>query len=83
MSACEGGCHWVDARKRDLCSACVEKVQKVTPEEASAIIENREPLGLFYIKEKDVYVGIDNWDGNAWTEEFKSLGACKRWLLKG
>lgn len=61
---------------------------KVTPEEASKIIETREPRGLFYTidtiyeSDKKVYVGIDNTTGDAWTEDFKSLGACERWLEK-
>lgn len=59
---------------------------KVTPEEASKIIETREPKGLFYtiekVETKRIYVGIDNSRGDAWTEDFKSLSACKRWLNK-
>lgn len=61
------------------------EIKKITPAEASAIIETRQPLGIFYCIEKDSacgrhYVGIDNRDGSAWTEDFKSLSACKRWL---
>jgi predicted transcriptional regulator of viral defense system len=55
---------------------------KVTPEEANEIIETRERKGLFYCIEKGTYVGIDNSTGDAWTEDFKSLSACKRWLTK-
>jgi hypothetical protein len=58
-------------------------IKKVVIEEAERIIETREPLGLFYCIENGRYVGIDNQYGDAWTEDFKSLGACKRWLLKG
>lgn len=66
----------------------MSKVKKVTPEEAERIIKTREPRGKFYCVEKSprfrrAYVGIDNEDGEAWTEEFRSLGACRRWLLKG
>lgn len=39
-----------------------------------------EPLGLFYLKEGDKFVGIDNSDGNAWTEEFPDEAGCLRWL---
>lgn len=63
------------------------EIKKVTPEEATGIINSRIPLGLFYTIEKkgcvNIYVGIDNSDGNAWTEDFKSLSSCKRWLLHG
>ncbi len=63
------------------------EIKKVTPEEATAIIETRKPRGLFYTIDqtgtgKKVYVGIDNQSGDAWTEDFKSLGACKRWLTE-
>lgn len=58
---------------------------KVTSEEANKIITTREPLGEFYTIEKTsegkrIYVGIDNAYGDAWCEDFKSLGACKKWL---
>jgi hypothetical protein len=56
-------------------------IQKVTQEEAGKIIETREPLGKFYCIENGTYIGIDNADGDAWTEEFKSLPTCKRWLV--
>lgn len=55
-------------------------VKKVTPEEASKIIDARKPLGWFYCIEDGLYIGIDNMHGHAWTEEFKSLSACRRWL---
>jgi DNA uptake protein ComE-like DNA-binding protein len=53
---------------------------KITPEEASQIIETRERKGMFYCIEDGRYVGIDNRTGDAWTEDFKSLSACRRWL---
>lgn len=60
-------------------------IKKITKEEASTIIETREPRGLFYTAESyengNIYVGIDNCSGDAWTEDFKSLSPCKRWLL--
>lgn len=61
--------------------------QKITLEEASKIIETREPLGLFWLpkehKGKTVYVGIDNSTRDAWTEDFKSKVSCFRWLERG
>lgn len=75
-----------------LCEKCggtgkypSDDIRKVTSEEAEKIIETRVPRGLFYTIEKDSkigkpYVGIDNRDGDAWTEDFKSLSGCKRWL---
>jgi len=56
--------------------------QKVTPEVLWQIIQMREPLGLFYAREAShLYVGVDNGTGDAWTEDFRSLRRCKRWLL--
>ena len=61
------------------------EIKKVNKQEASDIINNREPLGLFYIlskvANKKIYTGIDNNRGDAWTEEFESLYYCKRWLM--
>ena len=60
----------------------MSEVTKISADEAIKIIVTREPRGLFYIIDKETRscVGIDNSDGSTWTEEFKSLGACKRWL---
>ncbi len=63
------------------------EIKNITREEARKIIEIREPLGLFYLvaieKGKTIFVGIDNSDSNAWTEDFKSFTKCKKWLLSG
>lgn len=63
----------------------MQEIKKVSLDEADKIIETREPRGKFYTIEKssegkNVYVGIDNEDGYAWCEDFKSLASCKRWL---
>lgn len=59
-------------------------IEKITGEQADVVIKHRMPLGRFYTIEKhegkNIYVGIDNDYGDAWTEDFKSLGSCKRWL---
>lgn len=55
-------------------------MKAVTKEQASEIIETRTPTGCFYTKEGDLYIGIDNSDGNAWTEEFKTKKSCLKWL---
>lgn len=55
-------------------------IQKITSEQAGRIINTRYPLGLFYVLDAEVYVGIDNATGDAWTEEFPDLRTCKRWL---
>ncbi len=55
-------------------------IKKITPDEAERVIVTRYPLGRFYTIEGKTYVGIDNIDGDAWTEGFRSLSSCKRWL---
>ncbi len=55
-------------------------IKKLKPIHASVVIETRRPLGLFYVHENGVYVGIDNSTGHAWVEEFASLRQCKEWL---
>ncbi|WP_298042592.1 hypothetical protein [uncultured Clostridium sp.] len=47
---------------------------------ASRIIEERSPLGLFWTKEGQWYIGIDNSRGEAFCEEFKTKEECFRWL---
>ena len=56
------------------------EIQKISSEQAKKIIDTRSPLGLFYVLEAGTYTGIDNSNGQAWTEEFPSLRKCKRWL---
>lgn len=57
-------------------------LKKITASEADCIIYSRRPFGLFYLLHKGTYVGIDNLNGHAWTEEISSLYQCKKWLLK-
>jgi hypothetical protein len=57
-----------------------ERIKKITTEQAASVIETREPLGLFYVLENGIYIGIDNSSGDAWTEEFSGLRKCRRWL---
>jgi len=58
----------------------LRKIKKITPDEAERVIVTRYPLGRFYTIENRMYIGIDNIDGDAWVEEFRSLSSCKRWL---
>lgn len=59
------------------------EIREVTNEEVAKIIVDREPRGLFYQKDGDVYVGIDNSTGEAWTEDFPNLDECLAWLKGG
>lgn len=58
----------------------MNEIRKVTPDALSQIIDNRQPLGLFYALENGAYIGVDNRTGDAWTEAFPNLRRCKRWL---
>ena len=54
----------------------------ISPYEARKIIALRGRKGLFWALENGRYIGIDNRDGNAWTEEFDTLSECKQWLRR-
>jgi hypothetical protein len=40
------------------------------------------PLGRFICREGKKFIGIDNSDGDAWTEEFSTEAECVRWLTE-
>ena len=54
----------------------------ISPYEDRRIIALRGRKGLFWTNENGRYIGIDNRDGNAWTEEFNTREACERWLRR-
>lgn len=54
---------------------------EVTAQDASSIIEERKPLGLFLRECGRIFVGIDNRDGDAWTEDFKTKRRALSWLI--
>ncbi len=56
------------------------KPREISEKDATIIIERRHPYGLFFLKDGSVYVGIDNRDGDAWTEEFPTKRKCLEWL---
>jgi hypothetical protein len=63
------------------------KIKKITQEEAHTLLSSEpphyQPLGLFYIAQADgSFTGIDNQDGNAWTEDFKTKSKCLYWLKR-
>lgn len=57
-------------------------IKEVTQAEADAIIQSREPRGLFYQQNGKRWVGIDNMTGDAWCEEFINLDQCLAWLRR-
>lgn len=58
----------------------MDEIRRVDQKEADTIIESRKPIGRFYLSYKEVFVGIDNTTGDAWTEVFDDLQKCKSWL---
>lgn len=58
------------------------KTTEVTTAELSAIIETREPRGLFFAPDNQSgnYVAVDNKNGEAWTEEFPTERKAIKWL---
>lgn len=61
-------------------------IKKLTKEQVSSILNagfetgKYKPIGRFYTKEGELYIGIDNSTGDAWTEEFKTKASCFKWL---
>ena len=51
-------------------------------EQYVAIIENREPRGLFYWIKDGKYIGIDNRTGDAWVEAFDTRKECFDWIQR-
>ena len=49
-------------------------IKKIGQKQAASIIDSKLPLGLFYALKAGVNVGIDNSNGQAWTEEFQTCG---------
>jgi hypothetical protein len=56
-------------------------MKEITEKKAEEIIDNRVPLGKFWCREGDAFIGIDNESGDAWTEQFDNLDECKKWLF--
>lgn len=52
----------------------------ISYEQYVAIIEHREPKGLFYRIKDGKYIGVDNCTGDAWVEAFDTRKECFDWL---
>lgn len=58
--------------------------QEVSRKFLNMVIEQREPIGMFYTQiENGNYVGVDNLEGEAWTEEFVHFKTLERWMTDG
>ena len=58
------------------------QIIEVGLEYLNTVIENRVPIGLFLTlnKNENGWIACDNSTGDAWTEDFKSEDAARRWL---
>ena len=86
----------IDSWKKDILKAMVQEgVQILTPEQAKAFFHSVDERGkygslpshawrgLVLEKNKDgkyCYVAIDNSTHDAWTEQFETIGAARKWL---
>ena len=67
----------------------MDEIKELTSEEINALLlsgnrdGNYTPIGRFYHKDGDFYVGVDNSTGDAWTEDFTTLEDCLAWLKRG
>lgn len=58
--------------------------EQVSSKFLAMVINEREPFGRFYKQvEGGNYVGVDNSEGEAWTEEFAHFKTLERWLTDG
>lgn len=59
-------------------------ILEITSQDATRIIQNPYEAGeqLYWLKDGDKYVGIDNSTHDAWTEEFDTKQDCIRWLRR-
>ncbi|MDQ7094286.1 hypothetical protein REC12_11865 [Desulfosporosinus sp. PR] len=64
------------------------EIMKVTPQEATNIINTKLPIGLYRAAgvlntgsaADGIYIAIDNSDGNALVKQFTHIGDCMQWL---
>lgn len=56
------------------------EIKEITEKEADNIIMTRNPRGLFWCKEDEWYIAIDNLTGDAWTENFTDKKQCFDYL---
>lgn len=56
------------------------EIKEITKGEAFKIIESKEPEGLFWLIDGDIFIAIDNSRGEAFVEEFNDKEECLQWL---
>lgn len=58
----------------------MNEIKQINKEQSEALIENKKPLGKFYLEDNGVFVGFDNSTGDCFVEEFKDKDTCLAWL---
>lgn len=58
----------------------MDKIKQIDKEFYKKILDDYSILGLYYFKEGNVFIGVDNSTGDCWVEEFDSLEKCINWL---
>jgi len=56
------------------------EIQNVDSKTIAEVIETRQPLGLFLCREGQIWVAVDNSEGDAWTEDFRCKFRAVQWL---
>lgn len=86
-----GGTDTLNLSKRpDWCPKALRiEPKEIEPNAAKRLLETCDtkqfqgmyrPRGMFFFKDGEVYIGIDNMTGDAWFEEFNSKHDCLKWL---
>ena len=53
---------------------------KVTPQYGENVVQTHLPIGRFWYRAGNLYVGIDNQHGEALTDEFSSFEDMEKWF---
>jgi len=56
-------------------------IEEIDVDYAREIIEEREPIGLYYYDDNGEIMALDNSSGNAWVESFETTEAAIKYLI--
>ena len=71
----------IKAEKEQQYKIWENKIELVSRERMSEIIDAYQPLGLFYTIEKGIYISCYNLDGNATVEEHQTKNDMLDWIF--
>lgn len=63
----------------------MQNIQKINKRKFRRLLARWEarkatPNALFYFRDKNKYIAVDNTTGDFWVEEFSTLSFCIQWL---